>query len=123
MVRLWFVSGSLLGASGVVLGAFAAHGLKGALPADSLAQFETGARYQLLHALALLGAGWACDRWPGPLAQAAGWAFLAGIVIFSGSLYLLALSGLRWLGAIAPAGGLALVAGWLLLAAAALLER
>lgn len=123
MARLWFVAGSLLGASGVALGAIAAHGLKGALSADSLAQFETGARYQLVHALALLGAGWASDRWPGPLSQAAGWAFLAGIAIFSGSLYLLALSGLRWVGAITPAGGLALIAGWLLLAAAALLGR
>lgn len=123
MTKFWFIAGSLAGASGVVLGAFAAHGLKGALPADSLAQFETGARYQLVHALALLGAGWACERWPGPLAQAAGWALLAGIVIFSGSLYALALSGVRWLGAITPAGGLALIAGWLLLAAAALLGR
>jgi len=119
MSRIWFVSGGLAGAIGVILGAFAAHGLKGSLPESSLAQFETGARYQLVHALALLAAAWASERWPGPLASASGAAFLAGMVLFSGSLYLLALSGARSLGAVTPVGGVCFIAGWLLLAAAA----
>lgn len=78
--------------------------------------FETAARYQIYHALALLGAAWAATRWPGPALAAAGWLFVAGTLIFSGSLYLLSLTGLRWLGAITPVGGLAFLAGWLCLA-------
>ncbi len=119
MAGAWFIAGSLAGALGVILGAFAAHGLKGRLSAEALVVFETGVKYHLIHALALLAAGWACERWPGPWAVAAGWAFLAGIAVFSGSLYLLALTGARWLGAITPLGGLSFIAGWLLLAVAA----
>jgi len=73
----------------------------------------------MYHALALIGVAWACTRWPGSAALAAGWLFIAGTIVFSGSLYLLALTGERWLGAITPIGGLALLAGWLCLAAAA----
>jgi uncharacterized membrane protein YgdD (TMEM256/DUF423 family) len=83
-----------------------------------LTTFETGARYQMYHALALLLAAWATTRWPGPLTSAGGWLFVAGTLIFSGSLYALSLSGLRWLGAITPLGGVAFIGGWLCLALA-----
>jgi uncharacterized membrane protein YgdD (TMEM256/DUF423 family) len=100
----------------VAAGAFGAHALRGRLTPESLAVFETAARYQMYHALGLLAVGWAVARWPGGPARWAGWLFLAGTVLFSGSLYLLALSGIRWLGAITPLGGIAFLVGWLLLA-------
>jgi len=81
-----------------------------------LAVFETGVRYQLIHALALLAVAWACSRWPGRAASAAGFLFLIGIVVFSGSLYLLALTGVRSFGAVTPVGGVAFLAGWACLA-------
>ena len=78
-----------------------------------LANFETGVRYQMYHALALLAVAWAVNHWPGSgLTSAAGWLFAAGSLLFSGSLYVLALTGIRWLGAITPLGGVAFVAGW-----------
>ena len=120
MDRLFFALGCLSGFLGVALGAFGAHALKGRLDADLLATFEVGVRYQMVHALALLAVGWACTRWPGALVNASGWLFVAGSVIFSGSLYALSLTGLRWLGAITPLGGLGLLAGWLCLAWATL---
>lgn len=83
-----------------------------------LAVFETGARYHMYHALALLAVGWASARAPGAPATAAGWLFIAGTVLFSGSLYLLSLTGQRWLGAITPLGGVCFMAGWLALAVA-----
>ena len=119
MDKIFFALGSLCGFLGVALGAFGAHALKGRLDADLLAAFEVGVRYQMYHALALLAVGWACTRWPGSVLTASGWLFVAGMVIFSGSLYALALSGARWLGAITPLGGLVLLAGWLCLAWAA----
>jgi uncharacterized membrane protein YgdD (TMEM256/DUF423 family) len=119
MARFFFVIGALFGGLGVALGAFAAHALKERLSPDMLAVFETGVRYQLIHALALLAAGWASAHWDQPPARAAGWCFVAGVALFSGSLYALALSGLRWLGAVTPLGGLAFLAGWGLLAFAA----
>ncbi len=119
MDRVFFLAGVLSGFVGVALGAFAAHGLKARLAPELLATFEIGVRYQMYHALALLGVAWACTRWPGGAALAAGWLFIAGTLVFSGSLYLLALTGTRWLGAITPMGGLAFLAGWLCLAAAA----
>jgi uncharacterized membrane protein YgdD (TMEM256/DUF423 family) len=100
----------------VALGAFAAHGLKVTLTPDMLAVFETGVRYQMYHAFALFAAAWGWARWQGRVFVIAGWLFVAGIAIFSGSLYLLALTGTRWLGAITPLGGLAFLAGWLCLA-------
>jgi uncharacterized membrane protein YgdD (TMEM256/DUF423 family) len=112
--------GALSGFIGVAAGAFGAHALRARLPADRLTIFETAARYQMYHALALLAAAWMADRWQ--LAQP-GWAgvlFVAGTLLFSGSLYALALSGERWFGAITPLGGAAFLAGWLLLAWAAL---
>ena len=119
MDRLFFTLGSLSAFIAVALGAFAAHGLKSRLEPAMLATFETGVRYHMYHALALLAVGWACTRWPGGAAQASGWLFVAGTVLFSGSLYALSLTGVRWLGAITPVGGVAFLAGWLCLAWAA----
>lgn len=118
--RFFLFTGALLTGLGVALGAFAAHGLKGRLSADMLAVFETGVRYHLLHALALLGVGLAgfhlqAPRW----LLASGWTMLAGLAIFSGTLYALAVGGPRWLGAITPVGGTALILSWALLAVAA----
>jgi uncharacterized membrane protein YgdD (TMEM256/DUF423 family) len=100
----------------VALGAFGAHALRARLTPADLDIFETAVRYQMYHALALIAVAWASTRWPGGLTLAAGWAFLIGIVVFSGSLYVLVLSGQRWLGAVTPLGGLAFLLGWLLLA-------
>jgi uncharacterized membrane protein YgdD (TMEM256/DUF423 family) len=119
MERIFFLLGSISGLIAVAAGAFGAHSLRDRLAADLLAVFETGARYQMYHALALLLAAWAVTRWPGSLTIAAGWLFVAGTLIFSGSLYALGLSGVRWLGAITPLGGVAFLGGWLCLALAA----
>jgi uncharacterized membrane protein YgdD (TMEM256/DUF423 family) len=116
MERLFFGLGAVSGALAVALGAFAAHGLRSRIGADALATFETGARYHMYHALALLAVAWAAGRWPNTWTAAAGWLFVAGTVLFSGSLYLLALTGGRALGAITPFGGLAFILGWLALA-------
>ena len=116
MERVFFGLGAFSGALAVALGAFAAHGLRSRLPADALATFETGARHHAYHALALLAVAWASARWPGAWTTAAGWLFVAGTVLFSGSLYLLAVTGFRALGAITPVGGLAFILGWLALA-------
>jgi uncharacterized membrane protein YgdD (TMEM256/DUF423 family) len=115
----WFVLGSLLAALGVVLGAFGAHGLKARVGPEHLVTWETAARYHLVHALALLATAWAASRWPGPAVSAAGWLFLAGVLLFSGSLYALVLTNARALGAVTPLGGLCFIAGWLALALAA----
>jgi uncharacterized membrane protein YgdD (TMEM256/DUF423 family) len=119
MDRIFFALGALSAFVGVAAGAFGAHGLKGRLDADALAIFETGARYQMYHAFALVAAAWAVGRWPGTAASASGWLFVVGTLLFSGSLYALGLSGVRWLGAITPFGGVAFLAGWLCLAWAA----
>ena len=115
MERTFFTMGALLAGLAVAAGAFGAHALRDRVAPDMLAIFETGVRYQMYHALALLGVAWATARWPDSSAVLAGWCFVAGIVIFSGSLYVLALTGVRWLGAITPLGGLAFLAGWALL--------
>jgi uncharacterized membrane protein YgdD (TMEM256/DUF423 family) len=117
--RLFFALGALSGFISVAAGAFGAHALRVRLDPGALAVFETGARYQMYHALGLLAVAWAVSRWPGPWAGRAGWLFVAGTLLFSGSLYALALSGLRWLGAVAPIGGVAFLAGWICLALAA----
>ena len=119
MERLFFSVGAISAFLAVAAGAFGAHALRARLDPAMLAVFETGARYQMYHALGLLAVAWALTRWPGPWAGRAGWLFLVGTVLFSGSLYALALSGIRWLGAITPLGGLAFLAGWLCLALAA----
>jgi uncharacterized membrane protein YgdD (TMEM256/DUF423 family) len=110
--RLFFALGSASALVAVAAGAFGAHGLRARLSPDLLAVFETAARYQMYHALALLAVGWAVTRWPGPWPVRAGWLFAVGTLVFSGSLYALALSGMRWLGAVTPLGGLAFLAGW-----------
>lgn len=116
MDRLFFGLGAASGFVAVAAGAFGAHALRARLSAEMLGVFETAARYQMYHALALMAVAWAVSRWPGTLPQWAGWSFVAGTVLFSGSLYALALSGVRWLGAITPFGGAAFLAGWTCLA-------
>jgi uncharacterized membrane protein YgdD (TMEM256/DUF423 family) len=118
MDRLFAGLGAVAALVAVALGAFGAHGLRGRLGAEALATFEVGVRYHMYHALGLLAVAAARARWPGGAATAAGWLFVAGIVVFSGSLYLLALGGPRWLGAVTPLGGLAFLVGWACLAAA-----
>ena len=116
MSRAFLLAGALSAAVAVMLGAFAAHGLRGRLTPELASTFEVAVRYQMYHALGLLAVAWASARWPGGAMRGAGILFVAGTVIFSGSLYLLALTGQKWLGAITPLGGLAFIAGWLLLA-------
>ena len=116
MDRLFFGLGAVLAGLAVAAGAFGAHALRSRLEPDLLAVFETAVRYQMYHALALMAVAWASTRWFGAAAPTAGWLFVAGIVLFSGSLYVLALSGVRWLGAITPIGGLCFLAGWVGLA-------
>lgn len=121
MDKLFFVVGSFSGAIGVTLGAFGAHGLRRRLTTESMATFETSVRYQMYHALAMMAASIASGQWTSSgLPGAAGWLFVLGTLLFSGSLYLLALTQKRWLGAITPFGGLAFIAGWVCLAVAAL---
>src|SRR5512140_2319515 len=113
--------GAVLACIAVAAGAFGAHALKTRLAPDMLAVFETGARYQMYHALALIALALLIGRLaaPSPWAAAAGWLFIAGIALFSGSLYALALTGIRGLGAVTPVGGLAFLAGWVCFAVAA----
>lgn len=108
-MRLWLGIAAVNGALAVAVGAFGAHALKARLSPEMMAVFETGARYHMYHALAMSVAALAGTRWPPPL-------FLGGILLFSGSLYLLAISGLNWLGAITPLGGGLFLAGWICLA-------
>lgn len=117
------VLGGLLGATAVIAGAFATHALSSKLAPGLLQVFETGARYQLVHALALLAVAVESARRPRPALSAAGWLFTFGVVVFSGSLYVLALSGVRAWGAVTPFGGLGMIAGWLSLALAFLPAR
>ena len=117
----FFRLAAALGAMAVILGAFAAHGLKERIPPDMLTVFEVGVRYHMYHAIALLAvAAGAASLWESPRTAFACWAWIIGIVLFSGSLYLLALTGRRWLGAITPLGGVAFVVGWGVLALSAL---
>lgn len=118
MSRLFVLLAAVFGLSGVALGAFAAHGLRGRLSPEYLGVFQTGVLYQLVHALALLGVGALALHWRSRLLGAAGGLFAAGILLFSGSLYLLTLAGLR-VGMVTPLGGVCLLAGWLCLGLAA----
>ena len=112
-MKTFIVIGAIAMALGVILGAFGAHGLKSRLTPDLLAVYHTGVEYHLYHALGLLLVGVLIVQFPQVAGlQTGGWLLLAGIVIFSGSLYVLAISGIRWLGAITPIGGLAFIAGW-----------
>jgi uncharacterized membrane protein YgdD (TMEM256/DUF423 family) len=111
----WITIGSFSGAISVLLGAFGAHAMKGKFSDEYLGVFETGVRYQFIHALAILAVAMVAARIDGVYIRWAGYLFLTGSVIFSGSLYALVLTGQRWLGMITPVGGIALVAGWILL--------
>jgi uncharacterized membrane protein YgdD (TMEM256/DUF423 family) len=120
MERLFLSIGAISGFVSVGLGAFGAHALKRRLSADLLEIFHTGAQYQMYHALALVAVGLFAARAPSPVLNLAGWLFVAGTILFSGSLYALSLSGVRPLGAITPLGGLCFLAGWALFTWAAL---
>lgn len=115
MNRFFVVAGAVAAGLAVVLGAFGAHALEGRVTPERLATFETGVRYQMYHSLALLFVGWAVAQHLGGLAVWAGYLFILGIVVFSGSLYLLVLTDTGWLGAVTPFGGAAFIAGWGLL--------
>ncbi len=115
MDRFFFTSGAIAALVAVALGAFGAHSLRAKLTPEMLNIFEVGVRYQMYHAFGLIAVAWATARWPEAHLNAAGWAFIVGIVIFSGSLYLLSLTDTRWLGAITPLGGLAFLIGWAIL--------
>jgi uncharacterized membrane protein YgdD (TMEM256/DUF423 family) len=119
MDRTFLLVGAVAGFLGVGLGAFGAHGLRSRVSPEMLAVFETGVRYHMYHALALVATSLLMARMSGWLMTTAGWCFTAGIVLFSGSLYLLAITGVTVLGAITPIGGLAFLAGWACLALAA----
>jgi len=121
--RTLLILGSLFAALGVAAGAFGAHALKAVLSPEQLAIHETAVRYQSMHAIALIATAWVSDRWPGRLATTAGWLFVGGILLFSGSLYLIALFGWRSIGILTPIGGLAFMAGWLCLAGCAWRQR
>jgi uncharacterized membrane protein YgdD (TMEM256/DUF423 family) len=119
MDRVFITIGALSGMLAVAAGAFGAHALRDRLSADMLSVFQTGAQYQMYHALALFGVGMLLGRFSSegsPFVSASGWLFVAGTVLFSGSLYALSLSGTTWLGAITPLGGIAFLLGWLALA-------
>lgn len=116
MERVFALMGSVFAFLAVALGAFGAHALQTRLEPRDLETFEIGVRYQMYHALALLLLAVLLGRFPGGLGVWAGWAFVAGILVFSGSLYLLVLTGVRGLGAVTPIGGLGLLVGWILLA-------
>ncbi|MBD9514577.1 DUF423 domain-containing protein [Pseudomonas sp. PDM22] len=118
MLRTFLMLAAFFGFTGVALGAFAAHGLKSKLTPEYLAVFQTGVHYQTLHALALFGVALLSAHIGGTLVSLAGWAFTVGILLFSGSLYLLTLAGLG-VGIITPIGGLFFLIGWALLLVAA----
>ena len=118
MAKLFITLASVSGMLAVVLGAFGAHALKGKLDQHALGIFETAVQYHFYHSFALLAVGVIALTQPQTvLLRSSGWLFLLGIVVFSGSLYLLSLTGIRWLGAITPLGGLAFIGGWACLAA------
>ena len=124
--KAFLVIASAAAGTAVILGAFGAHALKARLAPEQLAVFETGVRYQMYHAFALFVAAWMAEKFPGPTATRAGWLFASGIILFSGSLYLLATRSLlgieswTWLGPVTPLGGLCFIAGWTFLLIAAI---
>jgi len=116
MERVFFVLGALSAFIGVAAGAFGTHGLKIRMSAEMLSVFEVGVRYQMYHAFALIIAAWVQAKWPSSIVTTGGWFFVIGTIFFSGSLYLMSVTGVRWLGAITPLGGLAFLAGWVCIA-------
>lgn len=119
-MKIFVALGAVFGGLGVAAGAFGAHAMRDQLEPRMLEAFETAVRYQMYHALALLAVAWIYQQTQAQAAQVAGWAFVVGILLFSGSIYAMAFTGVRGLGAITPVGGLALLAGWGALAVAAL---
>ena len=119
MDKTFLLLGAVAAFLAVALGAFGAHGLRSRLSPEMMAVFQTGVQYHMAHALALILVAGVMGRMSGWLIQTAGWCFVAGIVFFSGSLYLLAITGVTILGAITPIGGLLFLAGWACLAFAA----
>ena len=115
-MKVWWIAGALMAGLAVAAGAFGAHALKARLSTDLLQVFETGVRYQMYHALGLLAVAMASDRWPQLSFNLVGWLMLVGIMLFSGSLYALCLTGIRALGAITPLGGVCFLAGWAVMA-------
>jgi uncharacterized membrane protein YgdD (TMEM256/DUF423 family) len=115
MTKSFFIAGTLAAGLAVALGAFGAHGLQSRVTPERIGTFETGVRYHMYHALALFVVAWVQAQWPSWQAEWAGYLFIGGILIFSGSLYLLVLTDTPWLGAITPLGGVAFLAGWALL--------
>jgi uncharacterized membrane protein YgdD (TMEM256/DUF423 family) len=119
MAKLFITLASISGMLAVVLGAFGAHALRGKLDQPAIGVFETAVQYHFYHSFALLAVGVIALSQPQTvMLKSSGWLFLIGIIIFSGSLYLLSITGVRWLGAITPLGGLAFIGGWACLAAA-----
>lgn len=117
--NIWLAIGAINGLISVAAGAFGAHGLKASVTPEHLAVFETGARYHMYHALAIIAFAWLSSRSNGQLGNATGWCFLIGIIIFCGTLYAIPITKISKLGAITPIGGVLLMIGWLLLAIAA----
>lgn len=113
MQKIFLLLGALLAFVGVAAGAFGAHALKQKLGADMLTIFEVGVRYQMYHAFAMMISGLVLSLFQNNFMMSSGWVFLAGTVVFSGSLYVLALTGVRTWGAVTPVGGLLLLLGWL----------
>ena len=110
----FLILGTVFAGSAVAAGAFGAHALKGILDAPRLQAFDTAIRYQMYHAFALCIVSWAIDRYPEQRLEKAGWLFTIGILLFSGSLYVVSLAGIRWMGVVTPIGGLAFLVGWIL---------
>jgi uncharacterized membrane protein YgdD (TMEM256/DUF423 family) len=115
-MKFWFALGCVLAGLGVATGAFGAHALPRTLPPEWLTVFETGVRYQMYHALGIVAAVLASSRWNSKCIHVAIWLFLAGILLFSGSLYALCLTGMRGLGVLTPLGGICFMSGWGVLA-------
>lgn len=119
-MKVFVLLGSIYGLIAVATGAFGAHGLQNKVEPRMLEVWETAAQYQMYHALALIAAAWMVHQTQSTVALVAGWSFAVGVLVFSGSLYVMVLSGIRALGAITPVGGLALMVGWFCLILAAL---
>jgi uncharacterized membrane protein YgdD (TMEM256/DUF423 family) len=119
-MKIFAMLGAILAGLSVAAGAFGAHALRQQLEPRMLEVFETAARYQMYHALGLFAVAWICQQTESQAAQVAGWAFLAGILLFSGSLYAMVFTGVRGFGAVTPIGGVAFIIGWAALAVAAL---
>ncbi|MGQ0810906.1 MAG: DUF423 domain-containing protein [Nitrospiraceae bacterium] len=114
-IRLLFILGCFFAGSGVATGAFGAHALKSILTVEMLAVYDTATRYQMYHAFGLFVVAWVSRHHPRARVELSGWLFALGIILFSGSLYAVSLSGIQWLGAITPLGGVAFIGGWVLL--------